>query len=51
MMGEVLYDGQQSDPLCILSGVKHGCLLVPVFFNLIFAQVLQHSKMGMNRGI
>ena len=51
MMGVVLSDGQQSAPFGFLSGGKQGCILAPVHCNFLFAQVLEHLKMGLNRGI
>ena len=34
---------EQSDPFSISNGVKQGCVLAPVLFNLFFACVLRQA--------
>ena len=34
--GQVLSDGEASEPFSISNGVKQGCVLRPVLFNLFF---------------
>ena len=43
MTGEVLSGGEPSDRFNISNGVKQGCVLAPVLFNLFFTQVLLHA--------
>ena len=43
MTGQVLSDGEASEPFSISNGVKQGCVLSPVLFNLFFACVLDHA--------
>ena len=42
MSGSVLYDGDTSPPFQISNGVKQGCALAPVLFNLLFTCILNH---------
>ncbi|XP_026502255.1 craniofacial development protein 2-like, partial [Terrapene carolina triunguis] len=51
MTGEVLSDGATSAPFNITNGVKQGCVLAPVLFNLFFACVLNHTLKDLDRGI
>ncbi|XP_076055085.1 uncharacterized protein LOC143033479 [Oratosquilla oratoria] len=43
MTGEVLSGGEPSDRFSISNGLKQGCVLAPVLFNLFFTQVLRHA--------
>ena len=43
MTGQVLSDGESSEPFSISIGVKQGCVLVPVLLNLFFTWVLHHA--------
>ena len=43
MTGQVLSDGEASEPFNISNGVKQGCVLAPVLFNLFFTCVLSHA--------
>ena len=43
MTGEVLSDGESSERFVISNGVKQGCVLAPVLFNLYFTQVLLYA--------
>uniref|UniRef100_A0A5F8GJ83 Reverse transcriptase domain-containing protein n=1 Tax=Monodelphis domestica TaxID=13616 RepID=A0A5F8GJ83_MONDO len=51
MTGEVLSGGETSDRFNISNGVKQGCVLAPVLFNLYFTQVLRHTVMDLDLGI
>ena len=41
--GHVLSDGEASQPFIISNGVKQGCVLASVLFNLFFTRVLNHA--------
>ena len=43
MTGQVLSCGEASEPFSISNGVKQGCVLAPVLFNLFFACALNHA--------
>ena len=43
MTGQVLSNGDFTDSFNISNGVKQGCVLAPVLFNLYFTQVLCHA--------
>ena len=51
MTGQVLTNGEQSDPFSISNGVKQGCVLAPVLFNLYFACVLRQAVGNMDKGV
>ncbi|XP_047488449.1 uncharacterized protein LOC125038869 [Penaeus chinensis] len=51
MTGEVLTDGETSERFGITNGVKQGCVLAPVLFNLLFIQVLLHASKDLEFGI
>ncbi|XP_024052555.2 uncharacterized protein LOC112104472, partial [Terrapene carolina triunguis] len=51
MTGDVLSDGATSAPFNITNGVKQGCVLTPVLFNLFFACVLNHAVKDLDQGI
>jgi len=51
MTGEVLSGGEPSDRFSISNGVKQGCVLAPVLFNLFFTQVLRHAVMDLDLGV
>uniref|UniRef100_A0A5F8GML3 Reverse transcriptase domain-containing protein n=1 Tax=Monodelphis domestica TaxID=13616 RepID=A0A5F8GML3_MONDO len=51
MTGEVLSGGETSDRFNISNGVKQGCVLAPVLFNLLFTQVLRCAVMDLNLGV
>ena len=51
MTGQVLSNGEQSDPFSISNGVKKGCALAPVLFNLFFACVLRQAVGNMDKGV
>ena len=43
MTGQVLSDDEASAPFSISNGVKQGCMLAPVLFNLLFTCVLNRG--------
>ena len=51
MTGQVLSNGEQSDPFSISNGVKQGCVLAPVLFNLFFACVLRQAVGNTDKGV
>ena len=51
MVGTVLAGGDSSAPFEISNGVKQGCVLAPVLFNLFFTCVLNHALRDLDRGI
>ena len=51
MTGQVLPDGEASEPFSISNGVKQGCVLAPVLFNVFFTCVLNHAIRDLERGV
>ena len=51
MTGQVLSNGEQSDPFSISNGVKQGCVLAPVLFNLFFACILRQAVGNTDKGV
>ena len=51
MTGQVLSNGEHSNTFAISNGVKQGCVLAPVLFNLFFTQVLLHAVKDLNLGV
>ncbi|KAL6484915.1 hypothetical protein MHYP_G00069600 [Metynnis hypsauchen] len=51
MTGAVLSGGEASDPFEISNGVKQGCVLAPVLFNLFFTCVLNHAIRDIEDGV
>ena len=51
MTGQVLSNGEQSDPFSISNGVKQGCVLAPVLFNLFFSCVLRQAVGNTDKGV
>ena len=49
--GQVLSDGEESEPFSISNGVKQGCVLAPVLFNLFFTCVLNHAIRDLEQGV
>ena len=43
MMGQVLHGGDTLDSFAITNGVKQGCVLAPVLFNLFFEYMLSKA--------
>uniref|UniRef100_W5M6N8 Reverse transcriptase domain-containing protein n=1 Tax=Lepisosteus oculatus TaxID=7918 RepID=W5M6N8_LEPOC len=48
MTGLVLLNRESSEPFSISNGVKKGCVLAPVLFNLFFTYVLNHASVTLN---
>ena len=51
MIGQVLSKGNQSNPFEISIGVKQGCVLAPVLFNLFFTCVHNYAVQGLHEGV
>ena len=51
MTGQVLSDGEASEPFSISNGVKQGCVLAPILFNLFFTCVLNHAIRDLELGV
>ncbi|XP_076063461.1 uncharacterized protein LOC143038321 [Oratosquilla oratoria] len=51
MTGQVLSGGEVSEPFNIINGVKQGCVLVPILFNLFFTCVLNHACRELDLGV
>lgn len=51
MTGLVLSGGEASDTFDISNGVKQGCVLAPVLFNLFFTCVLSHAVRDIEDGV
>jgi hypothetical protein len=50
-MDEVMFSETVSEPKQINKGVRQGCGLSPVLFNVDISQILQEFKMMINKGI
>ena len=51
MTGEVLSHGATSAAFDITNGVKQGCVLAPVLFNIFFTCVLNYALKDLNQGL
>ncbi|XP_076042061.1 uncharacterized protein LOC143025963 [Oratosquilla oratoria] len=51
MTGQVLSGGEVSEPFNISNGVKQGCVLAPILFNLFFTCVLNHAFRDLDLGV
>ena len=51
MTGQVLCSGDQSAAFTITNGVKQGCVLAPVLFNLFFTCMLAHAVQDTEEGV
>ncbi|KAL8566905.1 hypothetical protein ACOMHN_008762 [Nucella lapillus] len=47
----VLSGGEASEPFEITNGIKQGCVLAPVLFNLFFTCVLSHAVRDIDDGV
>jgi len=50
-MDEVMFSETVSEPKQINKGIKQGCGLSPVMFNVDIGKILQEFKMVINKGI
>ena len=48
MKGMVNYDGENSEPFTVKSGVKQGCVLAPTLFGIFFSMLLSNSVEGIH---
>ena len=51
MTGQMLSDGEASEPISISNGVKRGCVLAPVLCNLFFTCILNHAIRDLEKGV
>ena len=51
MTGQVLSDGEASEPFSISNSVKQGCVLAPVLLNPFFTCVLNHAFKDLEQGV
>ena len=51
MTGQVLSDSEASEPFSISNGVKQGCVLAPVLFNLFITCMLNYATRDLEQGV
>ena len=51
MTGQVLSNGNMTDAIVISNGVKQGCVLAPVLFNVFFTCMLSHATQDLEKGV
>ena len=51
MTGKVLSNGNVTEAFAISNGVKQGCVLAPVLFNIFFTCMLSHAVRDQERGV
>ena len=51
MTGQVLSNGNMTDAFRISNGVKQGCILAPVLFNVFFPCMLSHAVQNLMKGV
>ena len=49
--GQVLSNGNVTEAFKITNGVKQGCVLAPVLFNVFFSCMLSHATRGLKKGV
>ena len=51
IMETVAYENEESKTFAMNNGVKQGCFLAPVLFNIYFSYVIRHAFQGNDEGI
>ena len=51
MMATVAYENEESKAFPVNNGVKQGCVLAPVLFNIYFSYLIRHAFEGNDQGI
>ena len=51
MTGQVLSHGNVTEAFAISNGVKQGCVLAPVLFNIFFTCMLSHAVRDLEKGV
>ena len=51
MMATVAYENEESKAFPVNNGVKQGCILAPVLFNIYFSYLIRHAFKGNDEGI
>ena len=51
MTGQVLSSGNVTDAFVISNGVKQGCVLAPVLFNVFFTSMLSHADLDLKKEV
>ena len=51
VMATVAYENEESKAFASNNGVKQGCVLAPVLFNIYFSYVIRHAFQGNDEGI
>lgn len=51
MTGQVLSSGNVTEAFAISNGVKQGCVLAPVLFNVFFTCMLSHAVRDLEKGV
>lgn len=51
MMATFVYENEEPKSFAVNNGVKQGCVLAPVLFNIYFSYLIRHAFQGNNKGI
>ena len=51
MTGQVLSSGNVTEAFAIINNVRWGCVLAPVFFNVLFTCMLSHAVRDLEKGV
>ena len=51
MSGQVLSNGNMTDAFMVSNGMKQGCVLAPVLFNVFFTRMLSHAVQDLEKGV